>query len=274
MSAPSPRRRHRKQRHRSALRAAPTPAFQRPASGKIPVLLAVPTGDGNINYSIGMALAAAVQASYQPEFPIAFNLHVEAGVRGIEYARNKIVNLFMDQTTCEWLYMIDADQVVPANFWQLCLVENADVVSGLTHTWMAGGPPQAMLRVNQYNVDADNQCYNIQPPPEALAENRPYFVPIVGTGCIAIRRRVFEKLGRNRFYFTRYEDGRIRGGEDINFSVDCQRAGFKIAVHPGVRFGHVKPIDVGQIATFYEARHGFDNQGGELTPADTLSISA
>ena len=274
MSAPTPRKRKRKQRHRGHF---PRPVASAPATkvdGKISVMLAFPTVDGNVNHSIAMAIGWAVQASYQPDFPFAFTIHVEPGVRGIEYARNRIVNRFMDDTTCEWLYMIDQDQVVPGNFWQLCLVDNADIISGLTNTWMGAGSPYAMLRVNQYSLDKDNQCFNIAPPPEAMATGAPYFAPIVGTGCIAIRRKVFEKLGRNRFYFTRYEDGRIRGGEDINFCVDAQRAGFRVAAHAGVKFGHVKSIDIGQIATFYEARHAFDNQGGVLTPADTLSISA
>ena len=242
------------------------------APQKIPVMVAVPSVDGNVNFSIAGMFAWAMRASADPAFPFSFGCHVEPGVRPIEYARNRITKKFMAETAAEWLLMIDADQVVPQNFWEILAVANADIVSGLTYTWMGAGEPQTMLRVNQYGVDGSNQCFNLTPPDGAIATKAPYFVPVIGTGCIAIRRKVFEKMGDEPWYFTRLSNGKTRGGEDINFSVEASRHGFTIAVHPGVVFGHVKPIDITQIASFYQARHDFDCQGFEATPAQMLSI--
>src|SRR3990172_7741882 len=159
--------------------------------------------------------------------------------------------------------MIDDDHVVRENFWQLCLVKDAHVVSALTPVWVGNMDPECMLRVNNYGVDSESRCYNLPIPDDSV--KLPYRVPIVGTGCIAIRRRVFAPkphgVGDTPFYFTHQDDRKVRGGEDINFSVECNRAGFVLAVHPQVRFGHVKALDLWQVEQYYQARKAMELEG-------------
>jgi hypothetical protein len=244
------------------------------AARKVGVLLAVPSLDGDVNFTIAMLFGRAMASSLTPECPYRFNIYTEVGKRGIDYARNCIVKLFLEETDAEWLIMIDRDQVVPDNFWQLCTVKDADVVSAVIPVWVANMDPECMLRVNNYGVDEKHQCYNLPIPGDEIQQ--PYRVPIVGTGGLAIRRRVFAPrphgVGDAPFYFTREPNGKIRGGEDINFSVECNRAGFVLAVHPQVRFDHVKAIGLQQVETYYRARKAMELAGKQTTDAQRISV--
>ena len=84
---------------------------------------------------------------------------------------------------------------------------------------------------------------------------------------------MFEALGDRPFKFTYTDEGRVIAGEDVNFSVSAQRAGFRIAVHPGVRFGHMKELDLSQIEDYERASHEFRNSGKPHQISDMLSIA-
>lgn len=243
-------------------------------SRKPGVFIAVPSVSGKVHASIATLFGKASASSFMPECPFNFSCHVEAGRRGIDYARNSIVKLFLEQTDADWLVMIDDDQVVPDNFWQLCIVKDADVVSALTPVWVCNMDPAAMLRVNNYGVDDQHRCYNLPTPADDIKQ--PYRVPVVGTGCIAIRRRVFAPkphgVGNTPFYFTFLDDRKVRAGEDINFSVEANRAGFVLAVHPLVRFDHVKELGLWQVEAYYRARKAMEESGKQLSEAQRLSI--
>jgi hypothetical protein len=221
-----------------------------------------------------MAFARAMASTQVQECPFHFTVHTEPGKRGADYARNSVVKLFMENTDADWLVMIDEDEVVPENLWQLCTVTDADVVSGLTPVWIGNMDAETMLRVNNYGVDGKGQCYNLPTPDDSVKQ--PYRVPLVGTGCIAIRRRVFAPkphgLGVSPFYFTRMEDQKVKAGEDINFGVDLNRAGFVICVHPQVRFDHMKEVPLFQIEQYYQARKAMELAGKQTTDEQRLSI--
>lgn len=237
------------------------------------IFIAVPTISGNVHFTIAMLFGRAMASSLVKECPFVFTTHIEAGTRGIDYARNQIIKVFLKDSDADWLMMIDDDQVVPENFWELCAVTDADVVSGLTPVWVGNMDAEAMLRVNNYGVNGDSHCYNLPMPEEDVVQ--PYRVPVLGTGCIAIRRRVLAPkpagVGTEPFYFTFREDRKVMGGEDINFSVECNRAGFILAVHPKVRFDHIKAMPLGQIDRYYRARKAMELEGRTTTEAQRLS---
>ena len=147
-------------------------------------------------------------------------------------------------------------------------------MSGLTPVWVANMDPETMLRVNNYGLDAQHRCFNLPMPDDKVTQ--PYRVPIVGTGCIAIRRRVFapkpKGVGTAPFYFTHAPDRKVQAGEDINFSVECNRAGFVLAVHPQVRFGHMKQLELWQVEQYYQARKTMELSGKQATDEQRLSI--
>ena len=247
---------------------------QATGTGKTPIMFAVPSESGRVNWSIAMAVGRMMYNSQAAGCPFQFDTHIIAGIRPIQYARNIIVEKFLE-SPCQWLIMVDDDQVVPENFWQMVTVGNADVVSGKTHCWVGNGYLPGRLRVNQYGLIKREEieypeCYNISPTAEV--EKGPYVVPIVGTGCIAIRRHVIEALGPNCFQFSYRRNGSIMGGEDINFSQACNQSGFVIAVHPGVKFGHMKTVDLGQVDEYAQARVEFERAGKPHSPVDMLSV--
>jgi len=139
-----------------------------------------------VNFTIAMAFARAMASNPLPECPYHFMVHMEVGKRGIDYARNCIVRTFLAESDADWLVMIDDDQVVPDNFWQLCTVRDADVVSGLTPVWVGNMDPETMLRVNNYAVDAEHRCYNLPAPDESVKQ--PYRGTKEGVRTEAARR--------------------------------------------------------------------------------------
>lgn len=244
------------------------------AGRKTGVFIAVPTTTGEVNFTIAMLFARAMASNGMPECPFQFTVHAEVGKRGPDYARNCIVRRFMEESDADWLYMIDADQVVPDNFWHLCAVKDADVVSAVTPVWVGNKHAENMLRYNAYDLDDKHRCINLPiPPPEV---KQPFKVPIVGTGALAIRRRVFAPkphgVGLHPFYFTHEEDRKVQAGEDVNFSVEVQKAGFTVAVHPGVRFDHMKSLPLWQVEEYYAARKKLEESGVQPTIEQRLSI--
>ena len=247
-----------------------------PTGQKVGVMFAVPSEDGRVHASIAFHIGRMMYNRDRPECPFRFDTHVVPGVRPIQFARNLIVDTFL-ASDAQWLIMVDDDQVVPENFWQLMTVSDADVVSGKTYCWVGNKYTAGRLRLNQYSLIKREEvefpeCYNVWEPAEA--KGQPYRVPIVGTGCIAIRRHVLEALGPNCFQFSYKKNGSIMGGEDINFSQMCNQSGFVIAVHPGVRFGHVKSLDLAEVADWEEAHHAHRLTGKPHDPIDVLSIGA
>jgi len=241
---------------------------------KVGIFAAVPNMSGQVNFTTAMQFARAMASTGLQECPFRFGVHVEVGKRGPDYARNCIVQAFLNESDSDWLVMWDDDQVVPDNWWMLCTVRDADVVSGLTPVWVANMDPETMLRVNNYGLDAQHRCFNLPMPDDKVTQ--PYRVPIVGTGCIAIRRRVFapkpKGVGTAPFFFTHMPDRKVQAGEDINFSVECNRAGFVLAVHPQVRFGHMKQLELWQVEQYYQARKAMELAGKQVTDEQRLSI--
>lgn len=213
------------------------------ADGKIGVLLAVPTLSGNVNWSIAHQFGMAGMYNSDPGNPFHFSTLIQNGCTPVEYARNCIVEFFM-KSDATWLYMWDADQVVPDNWPALLMLrDHAKILSATTFVWVGNQHVPWRLRLNHYSLDEKSQCYNIGP----ASKDQPYWVPIVGTACMAVHRDVFNKLGPHPFYMTHHETQRIKAGEDVNFCVDAQKAGFPILAHPRIIFDHVKQLPLMQV---------------------------
>lgn len=244
---------------------------------KMRVLISVPSVTGNVHASIAQLWHKTGLNNLDSRCPFYFMTQIVTGQRPIEYARNQISEFFMHETDAQWLVMIDEDQVVPDNWWELMTVGDADIVVGTTYCWVGNGYKEGRLRINQYGLKVSNQgtpqekaeCFNISPPD---TNGKPYRIDIAGTGCIAIRRKVFYKLGCAPWKFTRYWNGRFRGAEDINFCVEARKAGFVIAAHPGVVFGHIKQMDLVQVSEYVAARLAMEKEGRTHKVDDMLSL--
>ena len=256
-------------RIKAGLPPAGSPRVWNTATGKPGVLIAVPSLTGNIRWSIAHQFAKLGQLSNHPGHPFEYSTLFKICVNPIQYARNQIVDAFMDNPAFEWLLMIDDDQEVPDNFWTLLMVEAADIVLGMTFCWVGTDYVQGRLRVNQYTLNDKQQCVSIKPRHQSI----PYEIDIGGTGCMAIRRRVIEKIGRNPFQFTHEDNGKVKASEDVGFCIKAKAAGFRIAVHPQVVFGHIKPLDLLQVSQWAESRFAMMSNKEPEDPARLVSIS-
>ena len=126
-----------------------------------------------------------------------------------DHCRNVIVNRFLE-TECKFLLMVDSDVVPPDD---VCNMANNDVgvCSAYVRTTVGGELiPVGMTKdVDGYHHDFKHS------KPEV------HRVDAVGTGCILIKREVFEKLDKPYFKFV-YKEGLLVNGEDFDF---CERAG-------------------------------------------------
>lgn len=165
-------------------------------------------------------------------------------------SRNIIVKTFLDQSSEDWLLMIDSDEYLAPEAFEK-LVEAADkdkypFICGL-----------------YFGLDQTNHTY-IKPVPLIFKMTdrgvEPYFdyprneiveIYAAGTGAMLIHRSVLEKMreaygevyGEDWCWF---QDGPLDGNkwlsEDLNFCQRAQDIDIKIFAHTGVLLPHHKPI--------------------------------
>lgn len=142
-------------------------------------------------------------------------------VRPIPAARNLIVHEFL-KTDHEFLLMMDADIVPPANILDMADL-NVDIVSAVCFVNKEGDiVPMILERVSD--------GYKIV---QSLAANSLLQIDAVGTGCIMIKRRVFDALEKPYFSYVMSPDGMLQLGEDFNFCSRVKQHGFVIHAHTG-----------------------------------------
>lgn len=170
--------------------------------------------------------------------------------------RNVIVTKFLDDTTADWLLMIDTDERLNVDAFDK-LVATAHhterpIVSGLVFAayWNTAGDLRPLPVI--FRMDAERGLQPIDDFPEDSV------IPIdaAGTGCLMVHRSVFEAMRANAnenqgpewcFFF----DGAIGGrwiSEDILFSKRVADLGFPMHAHTGAVLPHRKDF-------WLDARH-------------------
>jgi len=166
----------------------------------------------------------------------------------VDIARNQMVN----NLEREWLFMFDADEIVPPEALMRLLSWNLPIVSGIVFLSHIDRPAPAiyqyahrkqgkhyyqakMTEVDDYltrHKDEQGKDIGVVLPTtrEELIE-----CDAVGTGCLLVHRSVFEAIKPP--YFVLNSGGRA-SGEDFSFCRKAKRAGFKIFADPGVLCGH------------------------------------
>lgn len=156
----------------------------------------------------------------------------------IATTRNNLVRHFLNDTTAPWLWMLDADmQFTPDCLDRLLQAgKHYKVVSGLCFARNDSDTVYPTL----YRRDDDGV---IQKVPE-YPENELIEVDGTGAACLLIHRSVLTEIARKYPEpYVWYEDTAEGGreiGEDITFCLRAKEVGFPVAVHCGVKVGHVK----------------------------------
>jgi hypothetical protein len=215
--------------------------FGKPKRGKRGVLMAYPSLNG---YSRTEQILEAQRAGFDmtlPGFPWLIEPYGLLHVSPVSEARNQCVDRFYNHTAHEFLYFVDHDMIPPDNWHDL--LGHGDIVSGITFMWDARREPEKRLLFNQFKLNEDGVSESVAP----RYYDKPYEVDIVGTACMVISRRVFDKLGPRPFTDIKASDGHRLIGEDMDFCRKARAAGFKVIIRPNVIFNHYKEVGLREV---------------------------
>lgn len=163
----------------------------------------------------------------------------------IDWARNRICKLFLDDDNGDYLLFLDADMTFPEDLVHRLVRHDVDVV---TARYVMRKPPFftiAMLRTGPGPTDY-KAVEKVLPPEQVKG-----LVPIQGggAGALLISRRALAgiraRLGRDDWF--RYQDGEhgLRSrSEDMWFYEQALAAGFQPYLDADLQCGHVSQIEV------------------------------
>lgn len=214
------------------------------------VLFAVPTYSGKMHVTIGTALYEAAALSAKHEFPYEICPIQVVGVRGIDAARNQIVQILMSDPRIASVLQVDDDMGLHGSNWPRLLLNPAPISSGLAFGWQSGdhGRVPQVLPV-QYRIEPTGSFTSIPPP----SGTDLYEVDAIGAACLHVRREVFQKMDAPWFKFEFGRMGNVECGEDQYFCRKAHALGYKVVVDPNVRIEHYKDgVGMNDVVTYGE----------------------
>jgi GT2 family glycosyltransferase len=170
-----------------------------------------------------------------------WDLYVNSGVRGIPNARNRAARSFLGSSH-DRLFFLDSDVLPQPNALELLEVDG-DIVSGTYKQSMQGfDDPKPVVQYIGRDLERKLFDFDLRRVEEAA------FVPF---GCTIFSRKVLED---ERLWVTSEPiamfdsvwttDGREISSEDVSFCRRARGLGYDIRMHTGIRFGHVKTVDL------------------------------
>ena len=171
------------------------------------------------------------------------------GVGLLAKSRNIMVKHFLDNTTDDWLLMLDADERVSVQAFDLwCATADfaeRPVVAGLYFAALWEGPN---LRPVPLIFKSDEEA-GLQPW-DNYPENEVLQIAAAGTGALLMHRSALEKLrelaGEDTRDWAWFQDGPIGGNkwlsEDLMFCGRLNQNGIPMYVHTGVVLQHHKRL--------------------------------
>lgn len=171
-------------------------------------------------------------------------IKIEAGYGATDAAREGFTRMFMElsQHPDDCLVMLDNDHIHPEGIVErLSRVGNAGVVGALCRR--RGDALDALVfRRNKTNGRMEQIV--------GWPENSVIDVDMVGSGAIAIRRWVFDKLREKydiKYWFWQYaynNDSSDRPGEEVRFASMCEHAGIRMACDTSTISPHLITVTV------------------------------
>lgn len=230
------------------------------------IVFGIPTADGNVSAGVFQFVRVLEKEGLRNKnVPWEFETILLKGFKPVEYARNRIVQRFLEIPEASRLWFLDADIEPPKEAADLLSVQS-DIVSGIYPTWQASGPNRPpMVRWCVYDRASDGRYAH----KDVGDRTDVVYAGAAATGCMLIRRKVLEdpRMEGERAYYdvlageNRYlhddggapppifgwhylPNGLTMCSEDMDF---CHRAtdnGYSIRVHLGVRCGHNKTVNL------------------------------
>lgn len=157
-----------------------------------------------------------------------------------DYARNEIVDEFM-ASDCDVLWFLDSDVVPPRHVMDLVAIHG--------DKWEAAAAPYPVFisqpgePVNQITFTIYKGQYNGGLGAANIPMEGHDWVDGAATGCLFLKRSIFEKLEKPYFEFKYEPESRkMIEGEDLGFCLKLVKLGIKIFVDYSAVCKHVKNI--------------------------------
>lgn len=180
-----------------------------------------------------------VGARYGQKWDIVFNpAHQVVPAAG---ARNLLAKK-MQEHGCDWIMMCDNDVAPPPDVLDMLekATDEMDVVVPVCHMWLAEKAiaMSVMRPVGLQANDFNDLRVELDSLPEWLE------LEATGTGCIFLRRRVFEKMEYPYFHYKWDSDGCLDSTEDIIFSQESRKKGVRIWLNTKFTARHFHTVDL------------------------------
>lgn len=246
------------------------------AAPKEKVYIGVLAGDSKVNVSLAMMAYQLPLVTFDPGSRFEFMFHIEDGVRPQEYARNRIIERFL-KTDGETLLMIDND-MVQLGWKTMAILDTPD--------YDIAGPLQLMWHPINYHQGrdvpelypcvmnwVDEPNHKMTPIYPQKVDETIIEVDAVGSGCIAIKRRVLEdprmeiEVGMSppAFFRNEYEaNGNRTRGLDVAFCKRAKDLGYTVKANYNAEIGHLKTVDLNQVNIYgmWSLRKGMEGVSG------------
>lgn len=182
----------------------------------------------------------------QDKMPPGSRLVLTIAPTTVAKKRNGMGEFLRENPNMKWGLCLDSDMTPPADviqrLWRTAQEEGADLVQA---PYVRKRPPHQPVggRITKRGEASDplRPCTSDRsmewdyPTGESLVRRgEPVEMDMAGTGCLLIRREVFEALEEP--WFCAAENG---CGSDYNFTLRATDAGFKLVLDPKIKVGHV-----------------------------------
>jgi hypothetical protein len=199
-----------------------------------------------------MAHLLNIQNGFQEQGAACY-IKVFVGCQPIEYCRNLIVEEFVqgridgtkELQKYDILLMID-DDIVPVrpDLWKMLYqTPDWDVIGAACLAWANSKMMWCGFTIDpgggfRPSMEILRRVTTVKPQDRQALE-----LDAIGTGCMAVKRHVFEHEavgGYAPFLSERGDRGEVTVGEDLNFCRKVRAAGFRVFVHTGFECRHFR----------------------------------
>lgn len=127
------------------------------------------------------------------------------------------------------LFFLDSDMMVKGDVIQRLAAHNKPVIGVLYNERRM--PPMSTVKFRENGVTVPREAKDIP--------NHLFKCYAVGTGCMLIDIKVFEKIEQPWFFYSFFADGRMDYGEDVWFCEQVHKAGMDVWCDPTIDVRHI-----------------------------------
>jgi hypothetical protein len=201
------------------------------------VFIAIPTVGTIVDFLPHML--RKMEAKYKGELEFVYPPQLVQR-RFHDFARNLMVEEFL-KTDCDILWFIDSDVVPPEH--------TPDLITKHCDKWLVAGAsyPIWMMQPNKQTLQVTFTAYkgikDGSMAPCLIPDEGTEFVDGLATGCLMIKRELFDKLEKPYFEFKyKADDRELIEGEDLGFCLKLAKLGIKFFTDYSMVCKHYKTV--------------------------------